>query len=56
VLDLQHRCCCCSVSSSSSSSSSSSAAAAAAGDSWFNTMKLALPAGADYLIQMRYGR
>ncbi|KAF6251991.1 pyruvate decarboxylase-like protein [Scenedesmus sp. NREL 46B-D3] len=25
------------------------------GDSWFNTVKLALPAGADYLIQMRYG-
>ncbi|WIA22010.1 hypothetical protein OEZ85_004364 [Tetradesmus obliquus] len=25
------------------------------GDSWFNTVKLSLPAGADYLIQMRYG-
>eukprot|EP00879_Flechtneria_rotunda_P011355 GHRR01011860.1.p1 GENE.GHRR01011860.1~~GHRR01011860.1.p1 ORF type:complete len:497 (+),score=161.61 GHRR01011860.1:184-1674(+) len=25
------------------------------GDSWFNTVKLKLPAGADYAIQMRYG-
>jgi pyruvate decarboxylase len=25
------------------------------GDSWFNTMKLHLPRGADYAIQMRYG-
>jgi hypothetical protein len=25
-------------------------------DSWFNTLKLQLPAGAGYEIQMRYGR